>query len=481
MNRTVLAVIVFAGHAAVDSAPGQAAPAAAADYPELTVHAAPRPLPEGAVTSDWPGFLGPDRNGHSPETMLRRDFDDADPPGLVWSMERGQGYACPAVQGDRLVYTHRVGPEIHVDCLDAATGRRHWRHSYATDYDDRYVSDNGPRATPAIAGDRVYVHGVEGTMRCLDLASGGVVWKRELSKELGIGPQFFGVVSSPLVRGDLLIVNVGAPGGPSVAAFDTGTGELVWGAGDEWGPSCASPVVAEVHGRDRLFVMTGGDSRPPSGGLMVMDPDTGALDFTYPFRSRTYESVNGATPIIGDDRVFITASYSTGTAGLAPGPDGGFEELWKTRRLGLQFSTPLYVDGHLWLIDGRSDRVGSLVCLDPATGDVRSRTDVTWEETLFYRGKERTVPLSIGEGSMLLVEGRGLCLGDNGHLLWIDLDPAGATVLSRASLFRANESWSPPVLSRGLLYVCQNNRERFGRDPAPPRLLCFDLRGAAPR
>ncbi|MHC5003281.1 MAG: outer membrane protein assembly factor BamB family protein, partial [Planctomycetota bacterium] len=244
----------------------------------------------------------------------------------------------------------------------------------------------------------------------------------------------------------------------------------------DWGASCASPVIAEVGGRRRLLVMAGGDSRPPTGGLMVIDPTSGAVEFTYPFRSRTYESVLGASPVIADDCVYITASYNVGSAGLVFAKEGGWRELWRTRRLGLQFSNPIVDGGHVYMIDGRSDRLGAMVCVDPRTGEELSRTDLAWEESVVYKGEPKTLPFSVGEGSILHADGDFLCLGDNGHLLWIRATPQGAQVMARASLFRANESWTRPVVSRGLLYVCQNTRERFGSDPAPTRLLCFDLR-----
>ena len=127
------------------------------------------------------------------------------------------------------------------------------------------------------------------------------------------------------------------------------------------------------------------------------------------------------------------------------------------------------MDGHLYMIDGLSDRMGAVVCLDPKTGAELSRTDLGWEETVFYRGRDTSVSFSVGQGSLLVADGRVLCLGDNGHLLWLEVSPAGTKVLARCSLFRASETWTPPVVSRGLLFVCQNTRERFGRDPASPR------------
>ena len=443
-------------------------------FPELRSFRPPAPLSPGARTEDSPGFLGPRRDGRYLETRLETAWAREGPP-LVWSMERGQGYASPAVQGRRVVFPHRQGREVHVDCLEAETGRRFWRFSYSTEYRGRYISDGGPRATPMIAGERVFVHGVEGVLHCLELSTGRVLWKRDLKREFGLEDAFFGVVSSPLAYEDRLVVNLGAPGGPCVAAFDQETGELVWGAGTAWGPGCASPIVASVRGEPRLFVFAGGDSRPPTGGLMMLDPRDGRLFFEFPFRSKTYESVNGATPVVAGERVFLTAAYGTGTTGLSL-EGNGYEELWKTRSIGIEFSTPLFVDGHLYMIDGAYDRPGAVVCLDPDTGQELSRTDLSFDETYVEAGREKTVSLSVGAGSLIWADGRFLCLGDNGHLLWLECTPQGALELARAWLFGANETWTPPVLSRGLLYVCQNKRERFGDEPA--RLLCYDLRGS---
>jgi hypothetical protein len=74
------------------------------------------------------------------------------------------------------------------------------------------------------------------------------------------------------------------------------------------------------------------------------------------------------------------------------------------------------------------------------------------------------------------VDGRYLALGELGHLLWLDLTPKGYRELSRTRLFLARETWSLPVLSRGLLYVSQHSRSLVGGDT--PRLLCYDLRAA---
>lgn len=430
----------------------------------------PKPLPKDAVTSDWPSFLGPSHDGVSLETKLSRTL----PPPLVWEFVKGTGYASPAVAGERLVFVHRVGSEEIVECLHPETGASRWRFRYATAFEDRYGYNNGPRSSPVIDGERVYTMGAEAKLHCLELASGKVIWKRDLMAEYKVRQDFFGTASTPLVEGQLLIVNVGAPGGPSVSAFDKSTGREVWRAGKEWGPSYASPVPALVHGRRRVFVFAGGESNPPTGGLMSIDPATGRVDFAFPWRSRSFESVNASCPVVFDNKVFISASYRTGGALLEVRPDFTHRVAWTTQEFALHFNTPIYKDGFLYGFDGRNEPDASLACLEAATGKVVWRETPEWIETIETRGGKQRQALGTYRGSLLAVDGAFLCLGEMGHLLWMDLTPKGYKEVSRAWLFAARESWALPVLSRGLLYVAQNTRDLL--KGTGPRLLCYDLR-----
>ena len=427
---------------------------------------APKRLKPGAVTSDWTSFLGPSHNATSPETQLRRTL----PPALLWEYPKGTGYATPAIAGDTLVFLHRVRDEEVVECLHAERGDSRWQFRYGTEFEDRYGYNNGPRASPVIDGDFVYVMSAEGLLHCLRLASGAMVWSRDLRVEYKAQQDFFGIASTPLIEAGLLIVNVGAPGGPSVMAFDKVTGREVWRAGTEWGPSYASPVPAVVHGKRRVFVFAGGESTPPTGGLMSIDPKTGHVDFSFPWRSRTYESVNASCPVVFDDKVFISASYRAGSALLQIRPDFTHEVLWTTREFGLHFSTAIYHDGYLYGFEGRNESDANLACLDAATGKVVWRETPEWTDSLDGR------PQVVGtyRGSLLHVDGRFLCLGELGHLLWLDLSPKGYRQIARTWLFPARESWGLPVLSRGLLYVTQNTRDVTR--VAGPRLLCYDMR-----
>ena len=275
--------------AALEKAP----PSEPGPHPDVTFHRKPQPLAQNATTEDWPAFLGARGEPVSQETRILKRYG-ADGPRLVWELAKGTGYSSPAVVGEYLVYLHRQGGNEIVECLHPETGQSYWRYTYPTNFEDRFGYNNGPRASPVIDGDLVYTYGAQGKLHCLRLQSGQVVWKRDIAAEFGVRQDFFGTATTPLIDGDRLILNVGAPGGPAVVALDKFDGRMLWGVGDQWGPSYATPIAARIHGKRRLFVFAGGESRPPTGGLLMIDPVRGSLDFRFPWRSRSYESVNAS-------------------------------------------------------------------------------------------------------------------------------------------------------------------------------------------
>ena len=139
---------------------------------------------------DWPQFLGPERNGVYRGPALAKAWPAESP--LVWQRPVGQGFSGPVVSGDRLILHHRVGALAVVDCLDAGTGKELWRTEHPTDYRDEFGFDEGPRATPAIAGGRVFTFGAEGRLSCWSLADGAAVWGVDTQKEFGSPKGFFG-------------------------------------------------------------------------------------------------------------------------------------------------------------------------------------------------------------------------------------------------------------------------------------------------
>jgi len=439
--------------------------------PEVKFHTKPKALPAGAVTHDWAPFLGPSHNGVSTETKLSRKL----PPPLVWEFSKGTGYASPAIQGDRLVFAHRVGNQEAIECLHPETGERWWRFQYGTSYQDRYGYNNGPRSSPVMDGDRVYTLGAEGVLHCLQLDTGKMTWKREVNKEYKVPQDFFGTSGTPLVEGNLLVLIVGAPGGPTVLGLDKRTGKEVWRAGKDWGPGYASVTPAAIHGKRRLMVFAGGDSEPPAGGLLSVDPANGKVDFAFPWRSKSYESVNASCPVVFENKVFVSASYKTGGALVEVQPDFSHKVVWTSPEFGMHFMTPVYKEGFLYGFDGRNEPDASLACMDVKTGKIVWRHVPEWMEEFSVGGQAQKRMLGTYRGSLLAVDGRFLCLGEFGHLLWMDLTPRGYKELARCWLFGATQTWALPVISRGLLYLTQNTRDVL--KGAGPRLLCYDLRG----
>ncbi len=455
--------LAFQGGSAADAVAGR----------RVQFHKRPRPLPPGAITDARTSFLGTRGNGVSAETKLLKHWTDGGPT-LVWDMETGSGYAAPAIDGDRLIFFHRIGDEEVVECLHPETGERLWRFAYPTAFKDRYDFSNGPRSSPVTRAGRVFTYGAGGALHALDLKTGKVLWERNLTIEYKVPQDFFGVGTTPLAEGEVLIVNVGAPGGPCVVGLSQETGKTVWEAGTQWGPSYASPVAATVHGKRRIFVFAGGDSEPPTGGLLVLDPKTGAIDARFPFRSKIYTSVNAANPVVVGNQVFLSTAYRTGCVLLNIKPGGGIDVAWKADSLGAHFATPVYKDGHIYGFHGSGTTAG-LVAVDWKTGKQLWHESPFWDTEMEVNGKRQTVPVPLGPGAMIAADGHFLCLSERGHLLWLELTPTGYKEISRASLFVAKETWTPPVLSRGLLYVTQNAEDTTNK--TRPRLLCYDLRG----
>ena len=426
-----------------------------------------KPLAAGAATSDWPRLLGPAHNATSPETHLLHEFPKSGLP-VVWEKEKGNGFGGPAISGDRMVIFNRVDNQETVQCLDPKTGNELWKMAYPAPYRPRYGGSEGPRTSPVIDGGRVFVFGISGWLHCCDLATGAIVWKHDLLHELSMGSAFFGYGSTPLILDGRLIVQVGGryEGKPvNTVAFDPATGKLLWAAAHEWGASYASPVPAKLHGRQCVLVFAGGESRPPTGGLLVIDAATGQVLGAAEHRADIAESVSAASPVVisaepgKPARVLVSESYSAGGACFEIAPDFSIKRAWQSDKFDLYWMTPLVRDGYLYGFAGQSERLAGLVCQDAATGREMWRSDLGG---------------GFGRASLLAVDGSALCLGEFGDLAWIELSPKGPALKSRVKLFNAPETWTLPAISQGLLYVSQNER---GANGTKPRIICYDLRG----
>src|SRR5260221_400738 len=176
------------------------------------------PLVAAGARSDWPHFLGPTHNNISAETNLLDRWASNGPP-QVWERNVGSGYSAPSVLGGVVVLHHRLGDEEIVEAMDAATGKTKWQHKDASHFRDPFGYNNGPRCTPLLTSNFCFTFGAEGKLLCLD-RSGKLVWQWDTGT-WNVPPAFFGVGSTPVLEGNLLIVMVGGQPNSGMMAFNS--------------------------------------------------------------------------------------------------------------------------------------------------------------------------------------------------------------------------------------------------------------------
>jgi outer membrane protein assembly factor BamB len=424
---------------------------------------------------DWPAFLGPTADGKSSEKGLIAPWP-AEGPKLLWQRRVGVGYGMPAVVRGRLYQFDRYGANARLTCLNAETAEELWRFEYATDYEDQFGYDNGPRCCPVVDDDRVYLFGAEGMLHCLKTADGSLVWKRDTTAEYHVVQNFFGVGSTPIVEGELLIVAVGGSSeenakesqgnlglargnGTTIVAFDKFTGAERYRLGDDLA-SYAVPKAATIGGRRWCFYFA-------RGGLLAFDPTNGQRDFHFFWRAPILESVNASNPVVVNDEVFISETYGPGSALVRVKP-GGYDAVWsdpvrsREKKMQTHWNTAIHVDGHLYGSSGRHTNNAELRCIEWSTGNVK------WSEPGLTRS------------SLTYVDGHFICLTEYGDLLLLKVNPEKLDVVSKFSPTTADgvpdptglgpprllgyPAWAAPIVTHGLMYVRGHGR-----------LACFEI------
>jgi len=388
------------------------------------------------AANDWPQYLGPSRNGVYAGPALA-DAWGANGPKAVWRKQVGQGFAGPAVVGNRVILFHRVGNEEVLESLDAATGDAVWRYAYQTRYRDDFGFDEGPRAVPVVADGVIYTFGAEGQLHAVDLAKGTRLWSEDTMKRFGVPKGFFGAAGSPLVEGGRVIANVGGDKA-GIVAFEAKTGKVLWSATDD-DASYSSGVAATIGGH-RLGVFLTRDS------LVGLDPASGMVQFQRRWRARIAASVNAATPIIVGDEIFVSAQYGPG-AGVLRVNGSQLTEVWTSDDvLSNHYATSVFYNGYLYGFHGRQEFGPSFRAVEFETGTVK------WSQEQFRAG------------SVLLAGDRLLITREGGELILASASPQAFKPIARAQILQGVVR-PYPALADGLLYVRNENT-----------LVCLDLR-----
>ena len=388
--------------------------------------------------SDWPQLLGAERNGAYTGHDVGREWPASGPP-RVWDVKVGSGYSGPVVAGNRLILFHRQGNEELVGCLDALSGKPLWNFAYPTDYVDSFHFDDGPRATPTIAGGRVYTLGAAGTLHAIDLETGKKLWRYDTRKKFDSSDSFFGVACSPLVEGTLVLVNVGMGKESAILALDRETGKVVWSLGDHEA-SYSSPTAATIGQRRHVFFFT-------RAGLVVVDPNRGVVRTRFRWRARMHSSVNAAVPLVIGDQLFLSECYGPGAVLLNIG-ERNVEKVWSADRvLSSHYVTSVHHAGHLYGLDGRQEAGPHLRCVELKSGKP------VWTSQRF------------GTGSLILSDPDLFILTEGGELVRVAASPGSFEQKQRATIL-ASTVRALPALAHGRFYARDENE-----------LVCVDLRG----
>jgi len=380
-----------------------------------------------ALASDWPQILGPQRNGRAQNETLAESWPDTGPP-TIWQRDVGSGYAGVAVVGDACVLFHRQGDKSVVERLDTATGQPRWKKTFPTRYVSTIAPDNGPRCTPVIYQDCVYLFGADGDLHALSLADGQLQWTRDLYKDCNAPSGYFGAGSSPIVEGDELLVNVGGKQGNGIVALDRNSGQTLWHQTDELA-SYSSPVATTIGDQRQVIFVT-------RMNVVSIDPRTGTERFRFPFGMRG-PTVNAANPLVVGDRLFVTASYGIG-AQLAQISPAGTKTVWENDdALSSQYTTPIEHQGFLYGIHGRQDAgVAELRCVELKTGNVR------WKQPDF------------GSANLIGIDDKLLIQKTSGELVLAQASPNRFIQLATARIFpEGSVVQALPALSDGRLFV----------------------------
>ena len=385
--------------------------------------------------ADWSQYRGSAGTGISSESV---DSTQAKAATLSadWKSETPLGFSSFAIaDGRAFTVIAKDDSEVTV-ALDADSGKTLWEvpmgsSKYKMGGGNAGAKGNGggdgPRSTPAIDGDKVYVYDSYMVLRCLDAKTGKLVWQQDVLEDY-FGRQIRWLnASSPVIVDDIVIVSGGGKG-KSFLAFNKTTGEEVWTSGDET-ITHATPVIGNLGGKDQVVFFV-------QSGLVGVDYKNGKELWRgkFPFSVST-----AASPVIDGNFIYCSAGYGVGASLFEvdlSGSEPFVKQRWfKSNELMNHWSTPVLHNGHLYgLFEFKKYGTAPLQCVELATGEIK------WKERGF------------GPGNCILVGETLVVLSDAGEVVLVDADPSEYKELSRSDVLEG-KCWSTPAYSDGSVFV----------------------------
>jgi len=407
------------------------------------------------LAEDWPEWRGKGRAGIWTESGILDKFPEK---GLtpVWRTPLHGGFAGPAVAAGRVFVTDfkrssgKKGMERAL-CLDEKSGKILWTREWDADYQG-ISYDTGPRATPTVDGDRVYIVGGSGTLLCLNARTGDVIWRKDYVKDYRMQMPTWGIASAPLVDGDRLIAIVGGQPDAKVIAFDKMTGKEIWRAlPSESEQGYSQPVIVAARGTRQLIIWD------PTA-VVALDPATGKTYWQHPFRINL--SLTLATPVFDGARLLVSSFYN-GSMLLDLAKENA-SVIWKGKSNSEINTDGLHAVVNTPVIDG--DYIygicsyGQFRCLNLKTGErIWETMEVTKEKARWASG------FIVRHGDRYFIN------NDRGELIIAKLSAQGYQEISRTQLIKPTSNpgnrrelgavnWSHPAYANRHI-VARNDEE----------------------
>jgi outer membrane protein assembly factor BamB len=382
-----------------------------------------------AFGEEWPQFLGPTRNGVSPEKGLLRTWP-AGGPKVLWTIDVGSGYGGAAISGGQVYILDRIGDEQNqLRCLDLATGKEQW--SFAYDAPGR-ASHHGSRSTPTVGDKYIFTIGLFGQFHCIDKATHKPVWTKHLLKDYGGKKPQWAVAQSPLLYKDVVIA---APqsGSVGVVAYEKATGKERWRSDPIGGMYYHSPFVTTVGGVEQIIMQS-------RSSVVGLDPTDGKILWTYGFRVGV-AGIPAPTPL-GQDRFFLTGGYEAGSEIIEVARQGGAfaaKRLHRFDEVGSHIQQPILVDGYVYAVCNTNRKANGMVCFG-LDGQIKWKTG---RDPYLCKGNT----LLTGDGVFYQLDGR------EGELHIVQPSPQGFKSVGKVKLLGGKEIWGPMALSDGRLVI----------------------------
>ncbi|MEE8366874.1 MAG: PQQ-binding-like beta-propeller repeat protein, partial [Thermoanaerobaculia bacterium] len=384
-------------------------------------------LPTGtafAGNDGWPGLRGPAHDGAVREgRLLAEGGGDL---AITWQRDLGAGYPVVAVDEERVVTAFQSADVDVVAAFDRNTGAELWRYEIGEAHRGHTGSHDGPIATPALVDGRVFGVGPRGHFFALDAETGAPLWTRHLVEDFQAEAPFYGFATSPIVAEGIVIVQIGAGEGKSVAGFSVESGELIWSVGDEK-VDHQSPILATIGDRQQVVVAGATEVRG-------VDPGSGAVLWTYSHGGDD-RAMGGATIVpvpAGENRILLLNEHPQSLMlQIEEADDGTWQgrELWKSTAIKATYVHPVYHEGYLY---GMNSKI--FTCVDAATGET------------VWRSRQP------GDGFPTLVGDQLVIMSKPGILRVAKASPEGYQELASLELF-SDVSWSAPAYAGGSLYL----------------------------